>query len=823
MTVIRIDNFGGQMPSVSPRALPLSAAQTNRDLFLGSSEFRPLLGDTFAAAGLAGAKTLYRIDQDSDWILSTSELSYARGQNNNDATKRTYYANNTTAAALRTFDKDGNDRQLGVPSPTETVVTTTAGVVFTIDSLIESVRQAIEGSIIDQEPDIRYTGTTPVAGPFTVPSGALYFANDTVNLPTDITNAGEHWKLYAKVTAARVALLDIKLADVGVAFSDASFAYIPIVALPYGYVENGVPLATSLPAIVNPRTSTQVLTAQNITDLQADVSSALDSEENAYSLRTELTSFVTEFFNMLFVYPDKPAAIPGGGTVTDPTGNGPSHPTTPEWIFEGGSEYRNPDWVDYNDNLAGYLRNKADYNQLVKDNEIYNRSATDRIRDLQEKAQVATRQIEAIQLVLWTEIAKESVWVSDKLYRYTEDFSDIDAQRTIQTRFYLSAFVSDRDEESAPSPPSAQQEIDQYSSTMVAMPTVPTGRAITLWRIYRSNTVDDLTMFQFVKELPIATTSFTDTTSNAAMGEIIETIGWLEPDVGLKGLTSLPNGIMAAFKDNTLHFCEPYAPYAFPPSYQVTTEYPVVGLGAFGQTLFVGTTGNPYLISGADSASMSAIKLESNQACVSRRSISSVPGGVIYASPDGLCFVSNTGVQVATRSMFTREDWQLLVPSSIFAVTHEDIYYFFYDTGVTKGGYAFDIVRGKLGSITGVNTLTTAFVDRQADELFVCDGTAVVSVFSAQPRTALWESTLVVMPAQVGMAWLQVFGAQSADDPVTVRWYGDGALRHTATVTDITPVRLPPGRWLEHSVQVESATRVTRVTLASSTQELQGV
>jgi hypothetical protein len=56
-----------------------------------------------------------------------------------------------------------------------------------------------------------------------------------------------------------------------------------------------------------------------------------------------------------------------------------------------------------------------------------------------------------------------------------------------------------------------------------------------------------------------------------------------------------------------------------------------------------------------------------------------------------------------------------------------------------------------------------------------------------------------------------------------VRWYGDGVLRHTATISSIDPVRLPAGRWLEHEIEIESASRVTKVLLASSTQELQGV
>jgi two-component system chemotaxis sensor kinase CheA len=48
----------------------------------------------------------------------------------------------------------------------------------------------------------------------------------------------------------------------------------------------------------------------------------------------------------------------------------------------------------------------------------------------------------------------------------------------------------------------------------------------------------------------------------------------------------------------------------------------------------------------------------------------------------------------------------------------------------------------------------------------------------------------------------------------------DAELRYTASLTSITPVRLPPGRWLEHEVELETQARVTKVMLAGSTAEL---
>lgn len=832
MSVLKIENFGGVMPSVSPRALPAGAAQDSQNLFLATTEFRPLAADATVTTGLAGAKTLYRLDSSSAWITSTSELSYARGQINNDATKRTYYSNNTTAGVLRTFDSSGNDRILGVPAPTALTVTTTAGAVFTADSLITSIQAAIRASLVLTEPHLRYSATSPIsngvinAGPFSKPAG-LYFTNDTVNLPSQVTTSPEYESLFAKVTIARVNALNINLADIAVKYFDESFAYIPIAVLPRGYVENGTALATSLAAIVNPRTNVQVLDATARTALIEDIYNELDTDVNAYSRRNTLTGIVKEFYNLLLVDPAETPTIPNAGTAKDPTGIGPVLPTVPQYYIEGetGLETLAPEWETYFEDLATFNKNKETYNVNIKSADSYNRSATDRVKELQRAARVITAEIEGIQEVAWGLLVDDPEWVSVRVYKgiATDAVDAVDADSIAQTRFYLVTFVNDRGEESAPSPPSTQQNVDQYSSTTITKPTVPASRNIDKWRVYRSTTTADLTVFQFVAEFVVATATYIDTVSNEALGEVIPTIGWDEPISGLKGLVSMPNGIMAAFKDNTLHFCEPYAPYAFPPDYRVTTEFSIVGLGVFGQTLFVGTTGNPYVISGSDSASMSSVKLESNQSCVSRRSIASVPGGVIYASPDGLCLVSSSGVQVVTRSVFTREDWQALVPSSIFGTAHEDIYYFFYNTGAVTGAYSLDLSSGKLGTITGLTAVTTLHVDRETDELFANDGSNIRKLFSTGSRTALWKSGLITLPAQTAMAWLKVYGNQSGGTTATIRWYADGVIRHTAVISSTEPVRLPPGRWLEHEVSVESAARITKVVLASTTQELQSI
>ena len=117
-----------------------------------------------------------------------------------------------------------------------------------------------------------------------------------------------------------------------------------------------------------------------------------------------------------------------------------------------------------------------------------------------------------------------------------------------------------------------------------------------------------------------------------------------------------------------------------------------------------------------------------------------------------------------------------------------------------------------------------AYSEISSDTLYVTSGTSVLATFSASTRrTGKWRSKKMTMPQQSGMSWVKVYGDQSADAPVTLKWYGDGVLRHTATLTSTAPQRLPTGRWLEHEIEIESTARVTRVVMAGDTQELQQV
>lgn len=246
------------------------------------------------------------------------------------------------------------------------------------------------------------------------------------------------------------------------------------------------------------------------------------------------------------------------------------------------------------------------------------------------------------------------------------------------------------------------------------------------------------------------------------------------PPATLTGLVALPNGIMAGFSGYDLFFCEPNLPYAWPEKYRLTADYPIVGLGVFGSSLLVCTKGTPYLVTGMHPDSMSMERIELDQACVSKRSIVSIGGGVMYASPDGLVNVGAGGSRVVTESLYTREEWQALRPETIEGYYHDGKYVGLY----AGGGFILNSLED--ASLTMFDEAVTAgYVDAVSDALyFAIDG--VIRKFNAGlDKEYTWRSKKFLFSARPGPGCARI----DADSyPLTFNLYADGVLVHTQHV-----------------------------------------
>jgi BNR repeat-like domain/SPRY domain len=207
-------------------------------------------------------------------------------------------------------------------------------------------------------------------------------------------------------------------------------------------------------------------------------------------------------------------------------------------------------------------------------------------------------------------------------------------------------------------------------------------------RIYRAVVGNAGAAFLFVAEIPLAQEEYIDTIPDALLGDPIESLLYALPPDNLRGIISLPNGIMAGFFDNQLCFSARNAPHAWPVEYRLTTDTAIVGIKNLDTTVVVGTESFPYLAEGVDPAAYSMRKLDDvPQACVSKRGMAVLSSGVVMPSPDGYIVIAQTGqARNLTETIFTRKQWQELAPETILAIVHDDVLHFWYDTDGAGGG-----------------------------------------------------------------------------------------------------------------------------------------
>jgi hypothetical protein len=245
-------------------------------------------------------------------------------------------------------------------------------------------------------------------------------------------------------------------------------------------------------------------------------------------------------------------------------------------------------------------------------------------------------------------------------------------------------FVTEFDEESAPSPVSAPLDWSPGVDVRVTGFSAPVAsRGVNRIRLYRSQTSAlGITDLYFVAEFPIATVTHDHDLAAEPLQEVIPSNDYDPPPAAMAGLTALHNGMLAAFSGRELFFCEPYKPHAWPIKYRLTTDFNIAGLAAFGSTLAVLTEGTPYILQGSAPENMVMERMDSNMPCISSRAIVDFGYAAAYPSNDGLALITPSGVSLASRNLFSQQDWRALRPASMVAVNYDGRYAFTYSGDV---------------------------------------------------------------------------------------------------------------------------------------------
>jgi hypothetical protein len=389
------------------------------------------------------------------------------------------------------------------------------------------------------------------------------------------------------------------------------------------------------------------------------------------------------------------------------------------------------------------------------------------------------------------------------------------------TSVYVATYVTAWGEESAPSAPSNLVTWQPGQSVTVTLPGNLTGPYnVTKVRLYRSNTGTSRTNYQFVSEVSVGTPSYTDTKTASQLGEVLATFDWDTPPDSLVGLCYVGNEILAGFYENTVAFSEPGVPYAWPIKYRLSFDAPIVGIKAFGQTLFVGTRRGCHLITVVDPANTNTELLQEAPSCVSKRSVVAMMGGVVWASPDGLYYVGPSGVRNLTDPIMTREQWQAYKPESISGYEYNGSYYATYDTGTQQGTLIFTF--GERASfVESDQYFTAAYYEKLTDTLFVVQGNILKKWNAGSALTMRWRSRRWYFPATAALSAARV---EAAAYPVTFRVFADGVqLGPDITVNDNLPFRLPGYRGVRYEFEVVSTAKVKGAWMATSPTELGAV
>lgn len=373
---------------------------------------------------------------------------------------------------------------------------------------------------------------------------------------------------------------------------------------------------------------------------------------------------------------------------------------------------------------------------------------------------------------------------------------------------------------------------------------------------------------------------YLDKKANTQLGEACPSIYWDPPVDGLKGLVSLQNGLFAAYKDSTVYVSDWNAPHAWPYEHTVTIDYPIVGLGSFGNTIVVCTEAAPVLIVVQDPTNPTTKAIQENCPCVSADSIVNTRNGVIFASQNGLVLINSTSPTFITEKLLTQDEWLPLHPESLKGAFLNNTYYgFFTNPTDTAAGFIFDLdsytystVYNSIVSSGMVYTTHHAKVvynDIEQSQLYVCypleNGTQyslcsfasdsrinksfrwrskvnvspqglfnlsaarvmMTSPSSQKENEHIWEGKLTgsslaarVMDGEPINGWCKTNALELADATV-FNYYVDGELKYSREVKDSKPFRLPSGfRGETIEVEVKSNAYIHSITLASSMGEL---
>jgi len=339
---------------------------------------------------------------------------------------------------------------------------------------------------------------------------------------------------------------------------------------------------------------------------------------------------------------------------------------------------------------------------------------------------------------------------------------------------YAVTFVSTDGYESAPG------DTGVYFSTITAasnkvditVDTFPTG--VDKCRIYRTEASG--ADFYLVAEFTTSGGTYTDNLPDDLLliSLPLTTVNDLPPPDGGKYLTEANNTFFLAV-GTRLYYSKQGNPNAWNPLDWVDMGDVITGMEVEFTGIIVFTSNTASRVTGYDVLTISKELIPSNQGCNDWRTIARLDDVPIWVSNDGVCIWNGSDIQLVTHLKYEIDF------TPVQGITYDDAYYLFHADGAMKFDKRSGGLFTNLGSFVGSAFNIFAWVDGDADALYLWDGVDKVFQFGVGDPQELTYVSPYINGGTTEKMYRRVWLRNDSDVDFTFNLEGDALFNTTIT------------------------------------------
>lgn len=366
-----------------------------------------------------------------------------------------------------------------------------------------------------------------------------------------------------------------------------------------------------------------------------------------------------------------------------------------------------------------------------------------------------------------------------------------------QVRVYAYRLLNRYNETSQISTPSATIEVDALMPVTVTVPTAFAGYCIDMVQILRSEQSPDRTggqmdsQFFVVGEVALGVTTFTDDLITPL--EMAEDLPINPPPDNLRDVQYWGNDQFIGLSDDTIVMTVPTEHHNWATANIRELHDKPIALAATNSVCYVATDARPAVIKQGN-GSCDITEAEDTHPIVSKRSMVGYNNHALYASKDGIVMIAPSGqCKIVTAAYYAKDQWQMLLPDSMFAAVHDGHYFAFFQNETIRFKIP-DGVYEDAGDI-GLTTLSirpTAAYRGLDDELYYTDAQGLWQWNAGTDWLEFYfQSAPIDAISDVEFAAFKVDGVFA---PVTIEHWVDQERIDLDTVNTNTATWLPSAR-----------------------------